>query len=375
MIRRFNEKISEMMGFLGRPTHLMGVDVGTNAIKIVQLTRGRQGPKLVYAGVLELDEPPETRNPEKVSEDLRAFLADKPIEPQAVAMAITDRTVTIRHLSLPSMPAEELREAVQWEARKLISEPGEEMIVDYLTLSGKNGPDGKESGKNEHLVVVVNRKVVTDHVAIVQRAGLKVAVVDVNPLVILNILRLNYEGFLGESILFVDLGAHSMDIGIAKKGELCFTRNLPTGMELVTKAIQKGTGLAYAEAAGLNRRYGVEVDKGELSTSSGGRLDIPQTVRESIREILESFVLEIQRSIDFYHTQFRGERIRKIILTGGGVLIPGFHPYLSSYFDIEVIPDNPFLKIHYDPMLFGGLVEMAPRFSSAVGLALRPAGV
>ena len=375
MIRRFNEKISGMMGFLGRPAHLTGVDLGTNAVKIVQLTRGRQGPKLVYAGIFEFDDPPETRNPEKVSADLQAFLADKPIQPLAVSMSISDRTVAIRHLTLPSMPAEELREAVQWEARKLTSVPGEEMIVDYLTLSGKNGPDGRESGKKDLLVVVVNRKVVTDQVAIVQRAGLKVAAVDVNPLVLLHSLLLNYEEFRDENIVFVDLGASSMDIGIAKEGELRFTRNIPAGLEQVTRAIEKGTGVRYPEAEGLKRRYGVELEKGDVRTSSGEKLDIPPSVLESIRGILESFVLEVQRSIDFYHVQFRGERIRKIVFSGGGVLMPGLLPYISSYFDVEIVSDNPFAKIHYDPMLFGGLVEMAPRFSTAVGLALRPAGV
>jgi type IV pilus assembly protein PilM len=93
---------------------------------------------------------------------------------------------------------------------------------------------------------------------------------------------------------------------------------------------------------------------------------------EAIRGLLDNIVLEIQRSIDFYHVQFRGEQIRKVVLTGGGSLMPGLQPYIASYFDVEILMDNPLGHIHYDPRVFNGLTEMAPRFATAVGLALRP---
>ncbi len=370
MIRRIAGFRPGMRWLFPGDRYLTGVDVGRSSFKIVQLDRGRRGNRLVYAGLLEFDASQDSWDSGKIAADIRTFLLNKPIKNHPVSTAVMGRSVTIRYFTLPMIPEDELQAAVQWEAKKLLSSPEEELVLDYLTLGEKAEGDLR---KRELLLVAASRKVVSEHVEMVRTAGLQVGAVDVNPLVFLNLLRLNYEEFLDQNIAFVDLGAANIEISIAKRGALRFTRNIPAGMDQITRAIEHGAGISYEEAERLNRKYGLELTRSEGFSAKGREFQgSPEALLESIRGILDGFILEIQRSVDFYHVQFRGERIQKMIFTGGGVLMPGLMGYLSGYFDVETVVDNPFSRIHYDPKAFGAVADMAPRFSSAVGLALRP---
>jgi type IV pilus assembly protein PilM len=245
----------------------------------------------------------------------------------------------------------------------------EEVVIDYLNVGILEEGSLR---KQDVLLVAADRKVVTDHTELLRNAGLQVGAVDINPLALINLISLNYEDMTDENVVFVDLGADNMEINIAKQSGLRFTRNVAVGMDQVTQVIERSAGIGYTEAERLKRRYGLELSRGDAVLSDGSPLALPDGLMEAIQGIVDGLVLEVQRSIDFYHVQFRRERIRKIIFVGGGILMPGLLPYLSNYFDVETVVDNPFARIHHDPISFGGLAEMAPRFSTAVGLALRP---
>ncbi|MDC4204043.1 MAG: pilus assembly protein PilM [Candidatus Manganitrophus sp.] len=114
-------------------------------------------------------------------------------------------------------------------------------------------------------------------------------------------------------------------------------------------------GLPYEEAEKLKREKGVGAEEG------------PQAI---IKNEIDRFIVEIQRSIDYYRAQFREGVFKKVILMGGGALLPGFSDYFGSYFDAEMEIDDPLAEIIGTESV-GAIRAIAPRFSSGIGLALR----
>jgi len=106
----------------------------------------------------------------------------------------------------------------------------------------------------------------------------------------------------------------------------------------------------------------------------GGSEDYKKKVTDSLKPVVDRIILETQRSIDYYKAQFREGVIQKVVLTGGVSLMPGLVEYFSTYFEAEVLIDNPFQNLRCNDAQVRDLILMAPRFSTSVGLALRRSG-
>ncbi len=338
---------------------MIGVDIGRASVKVVQLGFGRKGATLRYAGLTELapaDDEPAAELPLLALQELfRQGGGGR----QKLALNVISRPPVVRYLTMPPMPKEELREAVRWEAKKLVPLPLEEMVLDYLVI-GEIEDRGVK--RIEVLLVAAERVAIQAQLAALEPLRPRIAALDVNPLALLNALRLNYKNDLTNSLAYVDIGAAKMDISIARGGMLRFTRNVQMGGDDITKTIMRDLQVDRAEAEQLKRQKG-------LSADATGERD--QRLRDAIKEAIDRLVLEVQRSIDYYRAQFRDSDIRKIVLMGGTGLMSGFPEYFATYFDTKTELDDPFAEIICDDPAFGDLRLMAPRFSSSVGLALR----
>jgi len=269
----------------------------------------------------------------------------------------------IRYLTLPKMPKEELKEAVKWEAKKITPIPIEEMVLDFLIVGEQ---EDREVKRLELVVVAAERSSVLGQYNDLKRLGLNVAAVDVNPLALLNAVRLNYTADLDDNVVFVDIGAGKTDINITKRGVLRFTRNVQIGGEEITKAIGQELHVGRDEAEAMKKQHGI------LPAGSGAEVSgADGHLKDVIQREVDRIVLETQRSIDYYRAQFREGTVKKVILMGGTPLLPGFQDYFSSYFEARVEIDDPFAEIDCDEPSFAELRMMAPRFSASVGLALR----
>ncbi|MDC4228077.1 MAG: type IV pilus assembly protein PilM [Candidatus Manganitrophus sp.] len=258
----------------------------------------------------------------------------------------------IRYLTLPVMPQGELAEAVKWEAKKMVSIPMEEMILDYIVAGGRQE---RETKRYDLILVVADKSTLREQWAMMQRAGLDIVAIDVNPLSLLNTIRLNYGKELAGNFIYIDVGAVKTDMTILKDGVLRFTRRLEMGGEQVTRRLQQEMNLSYEEAEKLKREKGLGVE---------------EKAQMIMKSELDRFIVEIQRSIDYYRAQFREAVFKKVILMGGGALLPGFSDYFGSYFDADMEIDDPLAEIIGTESV-GAIRAIAPRFSSGIGLALR----
>lgn len=341
----------------------MGIDLGMSALKAVQLRLSRKGIKLEYAGLVELPRNNGNGNKRDLGVALQALLRSRDLRHAKSVVNVAGKPPLIRYLTLPAMPKEELKEAVKWEAKKLMALPLEEMIMDFLIVG-----EQEERGQRRYEIVLVaaERTVILSEVQEVQRAGLRVVAVDVGPLSLLNTVRLNYPKDVRKSLVFIDIGAAKTEINIAKNGVLRFTRTVQLGGDDLTLALQRELRMEGEEAEQLKKERGLNLSGEDISDAISH-----QRYLEVLKEAIDRLILEVQRSMDYYRAQFREESIQKMILMGGTPLMPGFSGYFSSYFDTQVEVDDPFAEIVCRDAAFGNFKAMAPRFSSCVGLALR----
>lgn len=343
----------------------VGIDIGTSSIKVVQLGYGSKGIILKYAGLTELLHPENESGDRGVVMAIYDILREGRLKKNMAAINFSKKNPIIRYLTLPKMPKEELKEAMRWETKKITAIPVEDLIIDFLIVGEIGERDIK---RYEVVLVAVERAAILDQISGLKQTGLRIAAIDVNPLSLLNTVRLNYAADLTNNIVFIDIGAGKTEINISKNGILRFTRSVQIGGDEITAAIMRELQVEYADAERMKKEFGMIEERSPDPEKPDIRL------KEIIKGEVDRLILEVQRSIDYYRAQFREGSIKKIILIGGTPLMPGFKEYFASYFEVEVAIDDPFSMIRCDDPSFSELQLMAPRFSSSVGLALRGRG-
>ncbi len=337
------------MRFFGRKSSTVGCDLGRGAVKLVQLVKKSGGWKVVHAQLQELT--PESRDDEAWPslQAIQSAMQHPWMIDQSVAVSLQSRPAVVRHLDLPPIPSHELSEALRWEAKKATSLEEGEMIVDYLA--------GKPSDQKVPVTMIVaERSGVDKELQQYRRSGLRVAAMETNPVAFYHAVhRLGKDQTGAGCVALVDIGAGRMDINLAKHGTLRFSRSISLGGDVLTQGLVEKFGVDASQAEALKREQGL----------SG-----KAKVLEALGPEVDRLIVEIQRSVDYYRAQSRDGALERMLLAGGTPLMPGFVEYISSFFDAKVSLFNPFEGM--DCGTVGpDLEQVAPRYASSVGLALR----
>ena len=341
------------MRFFRGKRSVVGCDLGRGAVKLVQLTLTSKGWKVVHADLHELS--PESADddacpsPQAIQAAMqRAWIAGEPI-----AVGLQRRPAVVRHVELPPIPAREIREALRWEAKKATSLGVDDVIVDYLAGDVVGGAGER---KMPVTMVAAERAAVEGEFRQYERAGLRVTAMDVNPVAFYHAAhRLGADQTGGGCVALVDIGLGRMDINIVKQGTLRFSRSIPMGGATLTQRLIQHFGIDVGQAEAIKREQGLS-----------GKAKILEVLGPEV----DRLIVEIQRSVDYYRAQSRDGALERMLLAGGTPLMPGFVAYISSFFDAKVALFNPFEGMDY---LTAGadLEQLAPRYVSSVGLALR----
>jgi type IV pilus assembly protein PilM len=339
------------MGLFGS-NEITGIDIGAGSIKAVRIKPGKQ-PALTAAGMIEF--PPGSERG-KVSADLQQLLTERKIGRGNIITQMPGRDLTIRALSLPKMPLEELREAVRWEAKRHISYALDAALVEYLVLGeSRNGA----VEKYDILMVAAEQSRISEHLAPFDEARLKVSAVDASALALRNALRLRKE--TSGAVLVVDIGAGKTEINIFKDGNLRFSRCLETGGADITRLIADDMAVEIQAAEELKRNADVLAPAEEDRAVS------------VIAPSLDALLMEVRRSVEYYKTSFREKGVDRALLTGGTALMKGLPDYVSQALGHPVEVFDPFGALALSDAIREEFGPAATRFSAAVGLALRQA--
>lgn len=332
---------------------ITGIDIGAGGIKVVRIARGGKSPKILSAVLVEF--PPDPAQAMSISADLRHLQAGKKIGSGTIVTLMPGKDLTIRSLTLPKMPFSELREAVRWEAKRHISYPVDAAQIEYIIVNEKR--EG-EVEKYDLVMVAAEQGKVLDQLIPFREAKIKVSAVDANALALRNILRLR-EIPADANTLVVDIGAGKTEINIFKGGTLRFSRCIESGGLDMTRAIADALAIGLPEAEDKKRALNVLSPAGE-----------DQAIM-AVQSRLDGLLMEIRRSVEYYKSTFREKDVESMVLTGGASLMPGIVEYCARSLEHAVEIDRPFEGLSCKKNILDEFGPVAPRFSAAIGLALR----
>lgn len=344
---------------------LFGLDIGSSAIKLVQLREAKNGYSLERLGIKALD--PEmivdgtVMDAGRVGDLLKELLNEQKIKLKEVAIAISGHSVIVKKIMVPAMSEDELEESIKWEAEQYIPFDINDVNIDFHVLGAVDGPDGQP--QMNVLLIAAKKDKLTEYTSLVTEAGLTPMVVDVDAFTIENMFCVNYDTQDNEVVALINIGASVMNINILKGSTSAFTRDITVGGNRYTETLQKELNLGYQDA--------------ENAKLVENPTDInPETVASVISAVNNEVAGEITRSIDYFRGTAGQENLDRVYLCGGAAKTRGLVHLVGERLGVSVELINPFNRIEVDPKQFtpDRLQEMAPQAAVGVGLAIRKVG-
>ena len=340
---------------------LVGIDIGSSAVKVASLKRTGNAYHLENLGIEYL--PPDcivdgviiSKIP--VADAIARIFKSKGIRNRQIATSISGSSVIVKKVALPAQMEDELEESIQWEAEQYIPFDIADVNLDYQIV----GP--AEGNRVEVILVAAKREKIADQTGVISMAGRVPKVVDIDAFALQNVYEVNYEPQPSTVAALLNIGSSVMNINIVRGAEFLFTRDIAMGGNHYNDFLQKELNVSFEEAENYKRNGAPspELQKRTLATLA------------SVSEIL---VLEAQKTLDYFKTTTRLEDIREIYISGGASRTPGFQTCLQEKFQLPVSFLNPFRRVKANDKVFppATLEELASDFAIAVGLALRTTG-
>lgn len=342
--------------FFKKQRSLIGLDVGTNCVKAVELTQHGSELVLTAYGQNEI-----------VSEGQRAdavvdLLQGRNFHTRRVVTAVSGKSVIVRYLTMIQMSDDDLKNAIRFEADKYIPFDVDEVVLDAQRLDEAPGArTGLQENEMRVLLVAVKRSLIDDHVQLVQSIGLQPDIIDVDAFALGNayeLRRMLAPGVEDDDrvVALLDVGANKTNINVVRGGTSHFTREIYLGGDDFTSAIAKRMGCEVHQAEQLKRDPG---DHGE-------------SVRDAVLPSIDDLGNEIHLSFDYFENQCdRG--VDEVLLSGGGAQLRLVEETFEKVFEKRVRHWDPTenLKIDTGSVDVELLRQNAPQLAIAVGLAAR----
>ena len=348
--------------FSSRTPPLIGLDIGSSSVKLVELVD-------VGGGVLRLERyaiEPLPRgavvdgNIDKidvVADAVKRAWRRAGCRIKSVAMALPASAVITKRIALPSnLREEELEMQVESEANQYIPFALDEVSLDFQVLGPiPNAPDDVEV-----LIAASRKEKVEDRMAVAQAAGLKPIVVDVESYAMRSALErlINQLPNSGEGLVIAIfyIGANTTSVTVMHDGEAIYEREQPFGGQQLT--------------ADIARAYGVPAEEAELKKRSG---DLPANYEnEVLRPFIETAATEITRALQFFFTSTPYTRVDQIMLAGGAAVLSGLADALMERAQVPTSVISPFKGMEISSNVREKQLRLdAPALLTPCGLAMR----
>jgi type IV pilus assembly protein PilM len=335
---------------------MVGIDIGSKTIKIVEVEKEGGGFSLSASGIvgysgITVDKMVDEKEMASLGQIIKKLHNEAGISSKDAVISVPEPLVFTRTIKFPFLTDNEIASAVKWEAEQYIPIPLTEAIVQH-TILARN----EKSSPPDVLVLLVAapRTVVEKYTKVVQLAGLTTTAVETELIALTRSLAPP-----DKTVLLVDLGAASTNIAISKMGLLSFSRSIPIAGEAFTRAVSQGLGVTTQQAEEYKKTYGFDAAQ------------LEGKVKEVLSPVLMLVVDEIKKAISYYLTEEKGESPGALIVTGGTSAVPEIVSTLTKLIGMEVLVGNPFAKTRVDPETAKKLAPYAPLYGVAVGLAMR----
>ena len=338
---------------------LIGLDIGSHAVKVCQLQKNGNSFQLIAFGSATVPlgavEDGVLQDPEEVAKVISELLKNLKIKQKRIGISISGYSVIVKKINLEVMSEEELEEYISQEAEQYIPFDIDDVYLDYQVIN-----TNEEDNRCNVMLVAAKKEVIDDYLDMLQEQKLLPVLVDIDGFALENIWNITSDN--AGNVALIDIGASKMNINIIADGASVLARDVIVGSEQLTEQIAAVLEIDFEEA-----------EKLKLGLTPAG--DYQEELEEIFTEACTQWILEIKKAIDLYLTNNPDKPLSSLVLSGGGSKVRGLKQYIAAETGLEVIAFNPFAKMKFndkkiDPAYLEGI---APEMAIAAGLAIRPA--
>ena len=355
--------------FLG-PQDVLGIDIGSYSVKVVQIKAEANVPVLKTWGYLPLNPKPEATPEERKTQTvnaLRAFLIEKGLKIKETATSLSGNSVIVRYVKFPRLTRAELSATLATEAEPFIPFDINEVQLGFHILN-EVVEEGQK--KMETVLVAAKKELVTQRLEVLNGAGLHPTIIDVDSFALENVYeKLRDPRAEGAATLYLNIGHMVTNLSIIENGVTRVVRDIFICGNTLSKAIMKTLQCDYAKAEEAKKAAGIIIDPAEKEKALAEGQREALAVSQAVTTVVKDLVGEVHRSVDFYLSQGAERSIGRIVLMGGTATLKNLSKHLAQELKVPVSLLDPFAFLKDPPADMPA--DLAPAFGVAVGLALR----
>ncbi len=332
------------------------LDIGTTAIRIVELHKSgdiwnlsRFGTAPVEIKVSTSDSVDDQR---RLGEVINNLVTQVGVSTRNVVVGLPSNKTFATVIDLPDLPPQELAATIKYQAEQFIPMPIEDVKIDWAVL----GKSLRDPSKVEVLLISVANKFSESRLDLLEGLGLNVVALEPDSLALVRALVPSNSK---DAHLIIDFGDFTTDIVLVLAGAPRLIRSIPVGMQTLVKIAQQNLTIDANQATQFILKFGLYPDR------------LEGQILKSLDSTLEQFVGEIIKSVKFFQSRYPNVPISSIILSGYTLSIPAFAEYIATKAGMPTVAGNAWGNVRYGNDLRDKLMQVAPQFAVAVGLAER----
>jgi len=344
------------MSLVSGVSDFFGLDIGTTAVRLVQL-RGNAPLKVLlkYAYTpadsnLMLSD--SKADQQKIAQTIRDLINQSGIVTKNVAVGIPSQRVFTTVVDIDRLSPDELAKTIAYQADSLIPTPPAESKLDWALL----GDSPKDQTKVEILLSSVTNEFVEKRLDMLESIGLNVIAFEPDNLALARAL-IATDATVPQMVL--DIGNKSTDLVITMNGAPRLTRAIPTGSEAIIRSAMQNLSIEANQAEQFVYKFGLSKDK------------LEGQIYQAIIGVIDVLISEIDKSIKFFQTRYVNSKLDRIIVTGGASSMPEFPVYLANKFGCNIEIGSAWRNVSFPAERQNELMAVSNHFGVAAGLAER----
>jgi len=340
---------------------VIGIDLGSSSIKLVELEASGKVYNLVSFGVIPT--PSESIANGQINDSvalatsIQTLLKETKSKCKSAVTGMWGSAIIIKKISIPKVDSKILQETIRFEAEQYIPFEISSVALTHVVLDSKSSADTMDV-----LVVAAKSDQLLQYVEAISMSQLKCSIVDANSIALANCFEMNYGRIKNETIALMNFGAEITNFVVLHNGELVFCRDIGVGGNNFTNEISRAMSISTSEAESF-----------KLSSSAGA--GVPDDVHAVINSESERMVDEIKNSFDFFSASNNGLNISRVFFSGGGSHISTLIQQIAIGLGVNFEKMDPFRKIKVNTKKFNlnYLEKISTIAPIAMGLASREA--
>lgn len=354
---------------------VLGVDIGTSAVKIVQLKNEHGAAVLETYGEIALGplggaEVGQATNlpPDKLAPAIKDLIQEANITTTSCGVSVPFSASLVKIIEVPPLANDQLKTVIPLEARKYIPVPINEVQLDYfivpeteqkLFMGAKTTEEAMATKLTTRMVLLVAmpNEVLRKYTQTMQLAGLNPSFYEIE---VFSTIRSTISRSLAP-VAIVDLGSATSKLYLVELGIVLASHVVPVGSQDITRSLATSTHVSTAKAEEIKRQAGI------LTGAPSGDV---ASVSHAATLTMEQIFTEVRRVLLGFQRKYN-KVITKVILTGGGATLKGLQDFAKQQLELEIEIANPFSRVQTPAFLNTTLRECGPDFTTAIGLALR----